>query len=172
MSPYLRYNAPSVRGADPGAKRETTGSAPVIPQSWAAASTGRIIGLSTLNFLGVHVWDGLPVLAFPVPGNVDSVTRTYSWRLQRNFGAHDDYLADIRRASGPVEVFVGAADELLDAQKLKIEFQSQRRDVPVVILPGLGHSDMVTRPEAIRTIVAAFRQGAPDATNRSRKSQP
>jgi hypothetical protein len=50
---------------------------------------------------------------------------------------------------------VGRSDELLDAQKLKIEFQTQRQDVPVVILPGLGHSDMVTRPEAILAIVGA-----------------
>jgi alpha-beta hydrolase superfamily lysophospholipase len=141
LSPYLRYNAPSVRRT----------------QSWAAVSTGRIIGLATLDFFGVRVWDGLPVLTFPVPPNLDSVTRTYSWRLTRNFGADDDYLADIRRATRPVRVFVGGADELLDAEKLRIEFQSQRNDVPVLILPGFGHSDMLTRPDAIRTIVAAFR---------------
>jgi pimeloyl-ACP methyl ester carboxylesterase len=64
--------------------------------SWAAVSTGRIIGLSILNFFGVRLWDGLPVLTFPVPENLDAVTRTYSWRLQQNFGAHPDYLADIR----------------------------------------------------------------------------
>jgi pimeloyl-ACP methyl ester carboxylesterase len=156
VSPYLRYNAPSVRQTDSGAKREASGSAPDAAQSWAAVSTCRIIGLTILNFLGVQVWDGLPVLAFPVPTNLDSVTRTYSWRLQRNFGAHDDYLADIRRAARPTQVFVGEADELLDAEKLRIEFQSQRRDVPVFILPDLGHSHMVTRPDAVRTIVAAF----------------
>jgi pimeloyl-ACP methyl ester carboxylesterase len=55
-----------------------------------------------------------------------------------------------------MQVFVGGSDELLDAQKLKDEFQSQRSDVPVSIIPGMGHSDMVTRPEAIRALVAAF----------------
>jgi len=157
VSPYLRYNAPSVRRTDSGAKREATESAPTPAHSWAAVSTGRIIGLTILNFIGVHVWDGLPVIAFPVPSDADSVTRTYSWRLQRNFGAHEDYLADIRGATRPVEVYVGAADELLDAEQLRAEFQSQRGDVPVFILPGLGHSDMVTHNEAIRTIVARFR---------------
>lgn len=144
ISPYLRYDAPSVRG-------ETA----VQAQTWAAISTGRIIGLTIINFLGVHIWDGLPVLGFPVPTDLDAVTGTYSWRLLQNFGAHTDYLADIRRVDRPMRVFVGRSDELLDAQKLKIEFQTQRQDVPVVILPGLGHSDMVTRPEAIRAIVAA-----------------
>jgi pimeloyl-ACP methyl ester carboxylesterase len=76
--------------------------------------------------------------------------------MQQNFGAHDDYLADIRRSARPVRVFVGGADELLDAEKLRVEFQSQRSDVPVFILPGLGHSDMLTRPDAIRVVVAAF----------------
>jgi len=142
VSPYLQYNAPSVRQT--------------AAQSWAAVSTGRIIGLSILNFFGVHHWDGLPVITFPVPADQESVTRTYSWRLLQNFGADYDYLADIRRAARPVQVFVGGADEILDAEKLRIEFQSQRRDVPIFILPGLGHSDMVTNPEAIRAIVSAF----------------
>jgi alpha-beta hydrolase superfamily lysophospholipase len=147
VSPYLRYNAPSVRQSEPKS---------AVPQSWAVVSTGRIIGLTILNHFGVHLWDGLPVLAFPVPENTDSATRTYSWRMQRNFGAGDDYLADIRRAVRPVQVLVGGSDELLDAERLKAEFQSQRSDIPVTIIPGLGHSDMVTRPDAIRALVAAF----------------
>jgi alpha-beta hydrolase superfamily lysophospholipase len=147
VSPYLRYDAPSVRQSQPG---------PVEPQNWAAASVGRIVGLTMLNRWGVHIWDGLPVLAFPVPSDIDATTNTYSWRLYRNFGAHDDYLADIRRAARPVRVFVGGSDELLDAVKLKTEFQSQRSDVPVSIIPGLSHSDMVTRVDAIHAVVAAF----------------
>jgi non-heme chloroperoxidase len=147
VSPYLRYNAPSVRQSHLG---------PVEPQNWAAASVGRIVGLTMLNRWGVHIWDGLPVLAFPVPSDIDATTNTYSWRMYRNFGAHDDYLADIRRAARPVRVFVGGSDELLDAVKLKTEFQSQRSDVPVSIIPGLSHSDMVTRVDAIHAVVAAF----------------
>jgi hypothetical protein len=60
--------------------------------------------------------------------------------------------ADIRRAARPVQVFVGEADEFLDAEKLRSEFPSQHRDVPIFILPGLGHSEMVNRPDAIRTV--------------------
>ena len=154
ISPYLRHDAPSVRGADSEPKRDRSETA-VRAQTWAAVSIGRIIGLSIINFFGVHIWDGLPVLGFPVPTDLDAVTCTYSWRLLQNFSAHTDYLADIRRVPRPMRVLVGGSDELLDAEKLKIEFQTQRQDVPVVILPGLGHSDMVTRPEAIRAIVDA-----------------
>lgn len=148
ISPYLRYNAPSVRPAA-GAGGATS--------TWAAASVGRIIGLTILNRFGVNYWDRLPVLAFPVPANMDGVTQSYSWRLLRNFGAHDDYLSDIRRASRPVQVFVGASDELLDAEKLRTEFQSQRPDISVVILPDLGHAAMVTSPGGIDAIAAAFK---------------
>jgi alpha-beta hydrolase superfamily lysophospholipase len=147
VSPYLRYNAPSVRQSVPGS---------AAPQSWASVSVGRIIALTMLNQVGVHIWDGLPVIAFPVPANIEATTSTYSWRMQRNFAADDDYLADIRRAVRPMRAFVGGSDELLDAEKLKTEFQSQRSDVPVSIIPGLGHSDMVTQPDAIRALVAAF----------------
>lgn len=148
VSPYLRYDAPSVRHAPPGS---------AAPQSWAAASVGRMIGLSMLDRWGVKIWNGLPVLAFPVPGNIEATTSTYSWRMYKNFGADDDYLADIRRAARPMHVLVGGSDELLDALELEREFHSQRADVPVSIVPGMGHSDMMTRPEGIRAVVAAFR---------------
>ena len=147
VSPYLRYDAPSVRHSEPGS---------AAPQSWASPSVGRIIGLTMLNQWGVHIWDGLPVLAFPVPANIDATTNTYSWRMYKNLGADDDYLADIRRTVRPMRAFVGGSDELLDAEKLKTELQSQRSNVPVSIIPGLGHSDMVTRPNAILAVVAAL----------------
>ena len=154
VSPYLRYNAPSVRPAASGTHNKASGSAVQGSQSWAAASIGRIVALTILNRVGVHLFDGLPVVAFPVAANVPYATQTYSWRLQQNFGAHNNYLEDIRRISRPVDVFVGGSDELLDAEKLKDEFNSERTDVPVVILPGMGHSDMVTNLKAIRVLVA------------------
>jgi pimeloyl-ACP methyl ester carboxylesterase len=152
VSPYLRYDAPSVRQA---------GSTTPAPPNWANPSIGRIIGLTIVNHLGLHWWNGLPVLTFPVPANIESVTRNYSWRMLRNFGADDDYLADIRRIDRPAQLFVGGSDEILDAEKLKAEFQSQRSDIPVTIIPGLGHSDMVTKPAAISALVAAFNSRTP-----------
>lgn len=96
ISPYLRHDAPSVRGADPEAQRDVSESAGGA-RTWAAVSTGRIIGLAMLNFIGVHIWDGLPVLGFPVPTNLDAVTSTYSWRLPQHYGEQKHYLADIRQ---------------------------------------------------------------------------
>ena len=53
-------------------------------------------------------------------------------------------------------MFVGKSDELLDSEKLTLEFDSQRADIPVVVLPGMGHSDMVTNLKAIRVLVATI----------------
>ena len=154
VSPYLRYDAPSVRQ---GSSRTQNGAAGATAgQTWAAASVGRIIGLTILNDLGVHAWDGLPVVSFPVPGDIESATRSYSWRLQRNFGAHARYLADIKSAARPLQVLVGTADEVLDARQLGREFASQRSDVPVILVPGVGHAGMVTSAEGIRAILGAF----------------
>lgn len=157
LAPYLRYDAPSVRTAA-SEKTSDGGAVPVTAQSWASVSIGRIIGLSMLNFVGIHTWDGLPVLAFAVPPNVASVTPHYSWRLLHNFGAHDDYLADIRAVSRPMRVYVGAEDELLVANKLPNEFESQRKDIQVSVLPGISHSGLITRPEAISAVVSEFRK--------------
>jgi len=155
LSPYLKYNAPSLRGRDEPAPGAPAGSAARV-QAWTAVSTGRIIGLTMLNALGVHHWDGLPVVSFAVPANVSAVTASYSWRLTRNFAPHADYLGDIRAVSRPMHVYVGAADQLFVADRMRAEFQAQRPDIAVSTVPGMGHSDMVTRPAAISAVVAEF----------------
>lgn len=165
LSPYLRYDAPSLRGRNDPAPGAPAGAAPAgaasagaapQAQAWTAVSMGRIIGLTNLNKLGIHHWDGLPVVSFAVPANVASVTTAYSWRLLQNFAPHDDYLADIRAVSRPLHVYVGTADQLFVADRMRAEFQAQRPDTAVSIIPGMDHSDMVTRPAAIDAVVAQF----------------
>lgn len=145
VSPYLRYDAPSVRASKPGA---------AVSQTWAAASVPRMVGLTIANKWGIHAWDGLPVLVFPVRADIEEATNAYSWRLYKNFAGDDDYLEEIRRAAGPLQVLVGGSDELLDARALASEFRSQRSGIPVSIIAGMGHSDMVTKPGAIAAVVA------------------
>jgi pimeloyl-ACP methyl ester carboxylesterase len=53
-------------------------------------------------------------------------------------------------------VFVGGADELFLPEKFGQVFGAERQDIPVTILPGMGHSDMITKPEAIHAVVNAF----------------
>jgi non-heme chloroperoxidase len=150
LSPYLKYNAPSTRTPASESKSARAAAAPVSIESWAAAARGRITGLSIANGFGVHAFDGLPVVAFAVPANLDTVTKAYSWRLQRNFQPHDSYVADIRAVSRPMQVYVGGADQLFIPEKLQGEFQAS-------IIGALGHTDMITRTAAIDAVVAEFR---------------
>jgi pimeloyl-ACP methyl ester carboxylesterase len=148
LSPFLKYDAPTVR--PPG--QETTAPNP----AWYDVSVKRIVGLSIFNFFGIHVFDGLPVLAFAVPPKIESVTATYSFRMEKSFEPHSDYRADIRAVPRPMQVFVGGEDELFLPEKFGEVFGAERREIPVTILPGLGHSDMITKPEAITVVVKAF----------------
>jgi pimeloyl-ACP methyl ester carboxylesterase len=80
----------------------------------------------------------------------------YSFRMQKSFEPHSDYKADIRAVPRPMLVFVGGADELFLPEKFGQVFGADRLDIPVTILPGMGHSDMITKPEAIGAMVRAF----------------
>ena len=152
LSPFLRYNAPTVRSAAPSPAAPNAHENP----AWSTASTGRILGLLALDAIGIHHFDGLPVIYFAVPLDVQSVTPSYSWRLQESFQPHDDFMADIRSVSRPMQVFVGADDQLFLPAKFKEVFDADRNDIPVTILPGLGHSDMATSQEAIRAVVVTL----------------
>jgi non-heme chloroperoxidase len=154
VSPYLRYNAPTVRPASPGEKASPENNA------WYSVSIKRIIGLSILGSFGIHHFDGLPVLAFPVPSDIEATTATYSFRLEENFQPRNDlradYKADIRAIKKPAQVFVGGQDELFLPEKFAEVFDAVRSDIPVTIVPGMGHSDMITKPEPIAVVVNTF----------------
>jgi pimeloyl-ACP methyl ester carboxylesterase len=150
LSPYLRYNAPTVRPASPNEKADPQHNA------WYSVSIKRIVGLSIFNFFGIHHFDGLPVLAFPVPGDIEDTTPTYSFRLEENFQPHKNYAADIRAIPKPAQVLVGSQDELFLPEKFAPVFDKSRSDIPVTIVPGMGHSDMITKPEPINAVVNLF----------------
>ena len=150
ISPYLRYNASTVRPASPGQKASPEHNA------WYSVSMKRIIGLSIFDFFGIHRFDGLPVLAFPVPTGIESTTATYSFRLQKNFEPHSDYKGDIRAIKKPARVFVGGQDELFLPEKFAEVFDGVRSDIPVTIVPGMGHTDMITKPGPIAAVVDTF----------------
>lgn len=149
LSPFLRYDAPTAR---------QDAAKPKDDAHWYSVSIKRIIGLSILGSFGIHHFDGLPVISFPVPDNLESVTASYSLRMQENFEPHENYRADIRNSQRPMLVFVGGADELFYPEQFSNVFHSERPDVPVIIIPGMTHSDMITKPLPIQTVVQAVRQ--------------
>ncbi len=74
--------------------------------------------------------------------------------MLENFGPRDEYLADLRNAPGPVSLFVGSADEIFFADRYAALLKGARPDLDVSILPGLGHMDMILKPEALAAIAA------------------
>jgi non-heme chloroperoxidase len=142
LSPMLGARAPTAR-ADGNA--------------WVAVDLPRIIALSILNTVGIHAFDGLPVLAFAIaPENPGKLTRRYSFRLLKAF-ATGDYAADLRNAHCPLAVLVGAKDELFAAARFAPTVHAVRADIPVMVVPGLGHIAMTTDARALPAILAAIR---------------
>lgn len=147
LAPYLGYAAPTSRPASGG---------------WVAAYTGRIIGLSILNRLGIHAFDGLPVLAFAAePGQP---VRTWSYRLMTNFGPSQGvglgdragYRHDAAVVAGRVSVMAGEHDESMFADKYVQAFAGLTPTVPVRVIPGVGHMDLISDPRAVPEVVQAI----------------
>jgi alpha-beta hydrolase superfamily lysophospholipase len=142
ISPMLGPRAPTARS---------------LANAWAQPFLPRIIALVILSRLGIHAFDHLPTLAFAIaPGNPGGLTGIYSFLLMQSFGT-SDYAADFRNASAPVTVLVGANDELFLADQFAPTIHAVRPEVPVVVVPELGHIRMTIDPRPVPAIVAAVR---------------
>src|SRR6185437_9771231 len=129
LAPYLGYDAPSSR-LDGG--------------GWGAPYVPRIIGLAILNRAGIHSFEGLPVVAFakdPVP--------TYSFRLMLSFAAHRDFRDDFRHVQKPMALLVGGDDDEMFADAYAPFLQPLRPDIPVHVIPGIGHIGVTSEPAAL-----------------------
>jgi alpha-beta hydrolase superfamily lysophospholipase len=135
LSPYLGHDAPSSRRNSGG---------------WASADVPRFIALSLLRRLGLPFAESLPVIAFAVPPNSSAwLTPTYSYRLLRNFGVSQNYRRDVAAAKRPVTIFAGAADELINSDKLR---QAVGERPAIRILDGVSHIGIVSDPRAVSVI--------------------
>ena len=120
---------------------------------WTSVAWPRVMLLLTFSRLSIHAFDGLPVIVNAVPSDSRySKTRTYTYRMSLNFGAGEDYLDALRRAPGSVALLAGAADEVFIADKYAPLLQPVRPDMNIEILPGLGHMDMIVKPEALAAL--------------------
>ena len=145
LAPMLGAHAPTFR------KEASAWARPFIP---------RYIALSILNRFGIHALDGLPVIAFAIdPARAHLLAGTYSFRLLRAFATRN-YAQDLKQARMPLQILVGAADELFDAGQFEPAVHAIRPDIPVTIIPGVNHIGMVADPRAVPAIVAAVRAGS------------
>ncbi|WP_232784154.1 alpha/beta hydrolase [Moritella sp. Urea-trap-13] len=132
LSPFLKYNAATMRPNSGG---------------WANPYTGRIVGLSMLNMMGIHWCDSLTAISFYMPKAVRDGTETlaYSHRLNTAY-APRDYKKDLSAITQPVLVVGGCADDAFIAEQFEPVI-SQYTDVEVSLLPNVTHMGVVVGPQ-------------------------
>jgi non-heme chloroperoxidase len=137
LSPWLRYDAPTVRPDGGG---------------WALPHTGRIIGLTMLNNVGVHRFNHLVVIDFDMPKNLRDGTETLSYSYRLNTGyAPRDYKKDLSAIAQPLFVVAGTSDEVFFADQFESVI-SKFTKPKVKLLPGLTHMGVVVNP-AVRPVI-------------------
>ncbi|MFZ1906289.1 MAG: hypothetical protein WAU56_12970 [Steroidobacteraceae bacterium] len=111
----------------------------------------RLTGLMVAHLVGVHAFNGLAVLAFTVPADSHTLTRSYSLRMLSDL-IPKDYKQAIAAFHVPTTFMIGDADEFVVASELARAVHAQRPEIPVIILPGMRHLDLVTQPPALAAI--------------------
>ncbi|HKM87692.1 MAG TPA: alpha/beta fold hydrolase [Xanthobacteraceae bacterium] len=133
--------------------------APTLPPDtggWVSLAKPRIIELAMLNRLGVHWFNGLPILAFATSPQAPNLTSVYSFRLAVDFGATRDYLAALGRSTKPAALLVGGSDELFYADRFAPLFSPVRSDLQITMVPGIGHIGMIVTPAGIAAVRKSF----------------
>ena len=132
LTPYLKYNAPTIRPKSGG---------------WAYPYTARIAGLTMLNNWGIHRFDYLTAIEFNMPEEARDGTETlsYSHRLNTAY-APRNYKKDLSAITQPLLVVAGTADESNYAEQYEPVI-SQYTEVQVRLLQGVTHMGVVVGPE-------------------------
>ena len=125
---------------------------PVIPTSpsvnggtaggWASFHQRRFFGLLALNALGIHWFDGLPVIEFNKPEKYWDGTETlsYSYRLNTSYHPRYDYQRDIQAVqSKALLMLVGEQDQAIDSDALRALFASDSANTEIEVLPNIDH---------------------------------
>ena len=143
LSPWLKYNAPTIRS-------DSSGFSHVL--FW------RIAGLNMLNNVGIHWFDYLTAIEFNMSEEARNGTETlsYSYRLNTAY-APGNYKKDLRAITQPFLVVAGTADELFIADQFE-PLISAYTAVQVKLFPGLTHFGVVVSPE-VRPIIKEWLEG-------------
>jgi len=140
LSPLISHKAPTFRPNSGG---------------WIRIGLPRIIAISMLNSVGVRVFNGLPVLNFALDEKAKGIlTPHYSYNLALNFNPQLDYRANIRAMGQPCRLVAGQDDEVFHTDRFAEVFRNEGKDVPVTLVPGVGHIPLILAPAAVQAAVA------------------
>jgi pimeloyl-ACP methyl ester carboxylesterase len=147
--------------------------APIIPLSktlragdagdWANLHWKRLYGLLALNAVGIHGFNGLPIVAFNKPPEYWDGTETlsYSYRLNASYHPRPRYHADIRALAARTLVLVGAKDEAIDADALRELMADDAPQAQMKILPDVNHFGVFSERAAL-DVIALWINGLPE----------
>jgi len=137
LSPFLKYNAPTMRPNSGG---------------WAYANTARIAGLTMLNTMGIHWFDHLTAIEFNMPNEARDGTETLSYSHRLNTGyAPRNYKKDLSAIKQSLLVAAGTKDESFIAEAFEPTI-SKYTSAQVTLIPSLTHMGVVVSPE-IRPVI-------------------
>ena len=122
---------------------------------WTNISAPRVVTIASLDRLGIHGFDGFDVISYAVAPENKEASSCYSCRLFVNFGAGREFARYLKNLRRPAAVLVGSADEQVVADQFAPLLRSLDVDIPVSIVPGMTHVDMISNPTALRAIVKA-----------------
>jgi non-heme chloroperoxidase len=141
LSPFISQDAPTYRPDSGG---------------WVQVGLPRYVAIGLLHTLGIRAFDDLPVTRFALNDAARAMlTPQYSFALAQNFRPRADWRASIRAAGQPMRLLAGSDDEAFHADRFAQTFKAEGKELPVTLLPGLGHIALTLDPAAVRAAVAA-----------------
>jgi len=123
---------------------------------WTGISPARIVTITYLDRAGIHWFDGLPVVCYAVSPQNTEGTGCYSYRLTANFGTGRHYEAYLSNIHRPASLLVGSADEQVVADQFAPLMRRLNLHIPITIVPGMKHVDMIRAPAALQMVVGAI----------------
>jgi pimeloyl-ACP methyl ester carboxylesterase len=139
LAPFLGSDAPTQRPDNGG---------------WVRVGVPRLVAILLLDALGVRAFNGLPVLSFALDEKSrELLTPRYSYALAANFQPRRDWRGNLRAVASPLRVLAGTADEAFHGERFPEVIHSARPDLPVRVLPGVGHLGLTLEPAGIAAVV-------------------
>lgn len=144
ISPYIAFDSPTSRPNAGG---------------WVSVAVPRSIALSVLDGIGLPWFQGLPVVRFATAAAPsESRTPAYSFRLLTGMHLPPNWRPALARIARPTAVIVGDQDELFQAERFQPLLAELNPRIAVTVVPGFGHMDMITRPQATAAVATAWRR--------------